>query len=452
MGVVAVLLAGCSDSKGQISVEKDVDNMKTQLLALQKQLDETKNELAQNKYVIQELEQVGSKPKVTGESVVNAASLNIRTGPGVEFEPIGTATLNTAVEVVDTSNPLWYKVKINVSNLTAKKEDYSTVYSDQNGDRFIIGSDYVNIIDKLNTSEELYVSSKYLVQNSTLVESTVPADPKNPFVYGLLFYDGSTAKILEEKIWNTMKEALIEKGYDGIEVTYVNRDTYKKDVENGKFDAVESAPGNFASINKNPDKPVLTVFAKTVDETTQKDHYSGIIIVNKNSGINDFEDLKGKKIVTGDTDSESGFKYQNYYLKTQEDINIEEEAQLKRDYSHQEILFLVASGKFDIGFVGDFVMTDPFHELDYAAEAVGVKVQDEQELKRLRDNIYQLPYRATMETIPNNPHAVTSELAKDQGFVDLLKKVVTDVYLNNKEGFDLTNANNEEYEFLKEFE
>lgn len=112
----------------------------------------------------------------------------------------------------------------------------------------------------------------------------------------------------------------------------------------------------------------------------------------------------------------------------------------------------MTSGKFDVGFVGDFVMTDPLHEMDYAAEAVGVKVKDDTAFKRLKDNVYQLPYKATMEPIPNNPHAVTAELAKDAEFVEKLKKVVTNVYLNNKEGFDLTDADNEEYEFLTEFE
>ncbi|MFJ7727877.1 PhnD/SsuA/transferrin family substrate-binding protein [Neobacillus sp. NPDC097160] len=456
--VVSVcLLTGCTtpfaSKSADRSLDKDLDGVKYQLLELQNQLEKTKNEVNRNKVLIQDMEQAANKPKSTGPQFVNATQLNIREGAGLQFEPIGTVTLGSIVDIVDTSNPLWYKVKIDVAGLTSTKDKNSIKYKDSNGDRFIISNKYENSFQQLNDSNQLYVSSKYLLQQQEANTGVnVPADPKKPFTYGLLFFDPQTAKVMEGKIWSELKDQLIDKGYDGIKVVYVNRETFKKDVANNKYDAVESAPSDFIGINKNPKKPVLSAFAKTVDETTRQDHYSGIIIVNRDSGINDFEDLVGKKIAVRDNFSESGFKYQNYYLKTQEDINIEKDAKLETGYYHQEILFKVSSGQIDAGFVGDFVMTDPLYELKWAADKVGVKVNTDQELQALREKVYILPYKGNFNPIPNNPHSLKADLAKDKEFVKKLNEIVTDVYIKNKEGFDLTTANNEEYEFLRQFE
>ena len=61
-----------------------------------------------------------------------------------------------------------------------------------------------------------------------------------------------------------------------------------------------------------------------------------------------------------------------------------------------------------------------------------------------------LPYNGSLNPIPNNPHSILTDLAKDQEFLNKLHKVVELIYADNKEGFDLTTANNTEYEFLRQ--
>ena len=287
------------------------------------------------------------------------------------------------------SSSTWLKVRFKTEGLTIKEEEGLITYSDANGERFKIYANQKEKFDQLNGAGELFVHGRFITQtvDSVVADTEVPENPKNPFIYGLTFFDNQTKEIMESKIWNALKSDLIEKGFDGIQVVSVNRETFAEDIQNNKYHAVENAPGDLVLANENPDKPLLTAFAKTVDETTRNSFYQGIVIVNKNSGINGFDDLTGRKIATGKEYSESGFKYQNYYLKTEEEIDIKEEATLVQDYSHQEILFVVASGKLDAGFVGDFVMTDPYHELQFAANQVGIELNSEEELKAIRENV-----------------------------------------------------------------
>lgn len=100
-------------------------------------------------------------------------------------------------------------------------------------------------------------------------------------------------------------------GYTGVVIRAMNRKTYIDDVKNFVFDAGESAPGQFAELNS--EKEYMRAFAK--DVINGETNYSGIIIVNKDSGTTDFKKLKGKNILTGKEYSESSCRYQKYYLK-----------------------------------------------------------------------------------------------------------------------------------------
>lgn len=457
LGAMAVLaLAACSNEEEVVTeavTKEDFKEIEAKLLTMQNELRQASTDLTRTEVKLYELEEAAQKPKVTGAQLVNAAELYVRAGAGTEHQPLAIALYNAKLEVVDSSSA-WYKVKISFEGLTKTEEENLIVYSDANGVKFKVYKNQLDTFNKLNESGQLYVHGHFITQTEDVVvaKTEVPANPKKPFVYGLTFYDFATKEIMEKKIWNAMQTDLTAKGFDGIQVVNVERDTFKEDMAAGKYQAVENAPGDLVIANENPSEPALIAFAKTVDETTRNDFYRGIVIVHKDSGITNFDDLKGRKIATGKEYSESGFKYQNYYLNKMEDINIKEEATLVQDYTHQETLFVVATGKLEAGFVGDFVLTDPYHELQYGASQVGVDLKSESQLNELREQVIVLPYDASMNVIPNNPHSLQAELAKDEAFLEKLHKVVELIYAENKEGFDLTEAKNEEYEFLREFQ
>lgn len=453
--LATVLLAGCIDEKESSSAEADSqsEQTKTTIVELQNNLTTTQNELVKMQVKLIELESSMNRPKVTGKQIVNASELYVRTGSGIEHAPVGIALYNAPIEVVDSTNA-WYKVKVNLEGLTVTEEEGLIIYSDKKGEKFKFYSNQKDLFEQLNSAGELYVHGNFITQTEDveLAKTTVPENPKNPFVYGLTFYDAPTKDIMEKKIWATLETDLRNKGFDGIKVTYIDRETFTEDMEKEMYDAVENAPGDLVKVNKQDEEPTLIVFGKTLDESTRNAHYRGIVIVNKDSGINDFDDLVGRKIATGKEYSESGFKYQNYYLKNAEGIDIQEEATLIQDYSHQEILFVVATGKLDAGFVGDFVLTDPYHELSSGASQVGLDLTSQAQLEELRKNVTTIPYDGSLNPIPNNPHSLRADLAADKTFIEKLHKVVEGIYLENKEGFDLTSATNDEYEFLRQFQ
>ena len=158
-------------------------------------------------------------------------------------------------------------------------------------------------------------------------------------------------------------------------------------------------------------------------------------------------DLKGKKVLTGKEYSESGYQYQKYFLKEMIGMDVEKDLDIVPDNYHQETLYKIATGEADAGFCGDFVMTDSYGDMKYSLKLSGIDLKSKEDLQKLRDNVIVLDM-SQMSPIPNNPHSVRSELATDKNFVNKLYQCVKKVYSENKEGYDLIDATNEEYSML----
>lgn len=358
--------------------------------------------------------------------------------------------MNMSVKVVDTSNPLWYSVELELSTYQAKKGKVFTVFSDRNGNE--VGQIENKFMDsnKPKTGIAYFLHSNYLSEQEVVVSTNAPEKPSNPFTYGLLFFDKKISEKLENDIWTELSEPLKKMGYDGVAVIPVTRKTFKDDVMSGKYDAVESAPGDFVSVNK--DGIQLEAFAKTVNKLNNSSSYTGLIIANKKSGIKSFEDIKGKTIYTNDTFSESGYKYQKYYLEKFHNINIENEKKVTNDFEHQEVFLKVATGEAEVGFVGDFVMfTDPLYRINVFAEPMGIQLTSDRQLEELRNNVVILSMDELSE-IPNNPHSITKALYGNKDLVNKLSTIVKKDYDNYREDFGLTDAISSEYDFLLEFE
>lgn len=382
---------------------------------------------------------------------VKAFALNIRQNQGTDLQPVGVLFQNALVEVVDTSNPIWYKVKLSMDGLNpVKKYKYTVKYANSEGQTVANIQKQFLKDGNLENGPYYYLHSSYLSERTIKVDKA-PSNPSNPFVYGLLFFDDNIKKVLEGQIWSNMKDELFAKGYDGIKVVPAYRKTFIDDVNAGKYDAVESSPGDFISANKNG--TFMKAFAKTVNKVDNSTSYSGIIIVNRNSGINSFEDLRGKTIYARSEYSESGYRYQKYFLKKFYDIDIEEDANVETGFGHQEVLLRVAKGEADAGFCGDFVMTTtPLYQFQWYTKKAGVVLETEEQLERMRDSVKWLRMDDAMPEIPNNPHSIKKELYNDRQFVDKLRKTMIKTYNEYKEEFGLTTAITAEYEQLREFE
>lgn len=433
--VMALTLIGCSKN----------DVADTEVLALKKEMQQISSEVQKlNTKLKDTTREIGNLESLipkqsTGEFTVTAARLNMRQAPNMDAEVMGTLNYGTKLNVIDTSNPLWYKVTIDLGGYIKENKDYSAMFK-LNGNVLEVKNNYLN---NLGT---FYVSSRYLNSGNIEVLQDIPKGEK-PFTYGLLFFDYETKKILENEIWQNMKSDLEGLGYTGVDVVPINRDTYEKDIKDGKFDAVESAPGQFAKvINENVS---MEAFAK--DVINGETNYSGIVIVNKNSGITDFKQIKGKTVLTGKELSESSYRYQKYYLEEVHGINVEKDLKLEKDNYHQVIFYKVATGEANIGFCGDFVMTDSYANMKESLNMSKIKLESKEELEKLRDNIIVLDMKE-LDPIPNNPHSIKSELYSNKTLVNKLYESVKNVYSKNKEGYDLTEANNKEYEMLVEFE
>ena len=410
-----------------------------QIAELQKQVNELKTNLNESNKKIDSLEKLMPK-KSAGTFTVIASELNIRQDASEELENIGTIRYGSKVNVVDTSNPLWYKVQLNLSDYKAKDDEYTKVYTKDDGTSMEIKKD---LLDKANT---VYLSSRYLTDGAIKKLVEVPEGNK-PFVYGLNFYDEETATLLESEIWSNMSEDLKKLGYTGVRVVMINRDEYDNNMKKGLYDAVESPPTQFAEIDKSDD--CHTVFAKDVINGTTS--YRGIIIANKESGIKNIKDLKGKKVLTGKEYSESGYQYQKYYLKEMEKIDVKKDLDIVPDNYHQETLYKVATGEADAGFCGDFVMTDSYGDMKYSLKLSGIDLKSKEDLEELRNNLVVFDL-SEMSPIPNNPHSLKNELANNKAFVNKLYNCVKTVYSENKEGYDLTEATDKEYSMLAEME
>ncbi len=434
--LIALGLVGCSSSDNikdteALRITQEMQQLSSEVDKLSRKLKETNNELSNLRTLIPQ--------KSNGTYTVTATRLNMRQDASSDLEAMGTLAYGTKIKVVDTSNPLWYKVSLDTKDYKKETKDYTTTLK-LGGNSMEVKSNYIKDIGTF------YVSSMYLSNQDVSEVKKAPVGD-NPFVYGLTFYDDQTGMLLGAEIWSNLEKELKQLGYTGVKVRMINRETYEDDIRNGVFDAVESAPGQFAKINKEND--YMKAFAKDVinDET----NYSGIIIVNKDSGITDFKQLKGKTVMTGKEYSESSYRYQQYYLKEIHNIDIEKDLKLEKDNYHQVIFHDVATGKADIGFCGDFVMTNSFGDMKASLAMSKINLESKEELEKLRDNVLVLNMKE-LAPIPNNPHSIKSDLASNKNIVNKLYECVKSVYSNNKEGYDITEANNQEYEMLTEIE
>lgn len=434
-GSILLGLTGCS-----INNVKDTEAHEIQLemITLKKEVEKLSRRLKETNSEIESLRGI-IPSKTTGTYSVTATKLNMRQDASSELESMGTIDYGTKINIVDTSNPLWYKVSLDVNFYEGETKDYTTVLKSDTNSIEVKN----NYLDTINT---FYVSSLYLTSDNveTIIETPVG---ERPFVYGLNFFDKETGMLLASEIWSNMQGELQALGYTGVVVRAMNRETYIDDVKNSVFDAVESAPGQFAELNS--EKEYMRAFAK--DVINGETNYSGIIIVNKDSGITDFKKLKGKNVLTGKEYSESSYRYQKYYLKEIEGIDIEKDLKLQKDNYHQEIFYKVATGEVDAGFCGDFVMTNTFGDMKYSLNMSKIELKSKEELEDLRDNIIVLDM-SELAPIPNNPHSVKVELASNPDFVNKLYNCVKKVYGQNKEGYDIASAINEEYEMLNDIE
>ena len=429
---MAISFVGCSKS------DDSANEQQQQIANLQKEVDALKVSLDESNKKVDDLEKLMPK-KTTGTFTVTASELNIRQDASEELENIGTIKYGSKVNVIDTSDPLWFKVSLDLGGYKEKDDKYTKVYTKDDGSSMEIKKD---LLEKAKTT--VYLSSRYLTDGAVTKLVKAP-EGENPFIYALNFYDDETAALLESEIWSNMSKDLEKLGYTGVKVIMLNRDKYDqytKDPAYG-YDAVESPPAQFAKANK--DEEYQTVFAKDVIDNTTS--YRGIIIANKNSGIKDFKDLKGKKVLTGKEYSESGYQYQKYFLKEMIGMDVEKDLDIVPDNYHQETLYKIATGEADAGFCGDFVMTDSYGDMKYSLKLSGIDLKSKEDLQKLRDNVIVLDM-SQMSPIPNNPHSVKSELATDKNFVNKLYQCVKKVYSENKEGYDLIDATNEEYSML----
>lgn len=434
--LMALGLVGCSSSSDM----KDVDalTMSQEIKQLSSEVDKLSRKLKESDAELAKLVELIPQ-KSTGTYIVTATRLNMRQDASTDLEAIGTIAYGTKLNIVDTSNPLWYKVELDITGYTQEAKDYETLLNFE-GNSLEIKNSYMSNVNSF------YVSSKYLSNQEVEAVNEAPIGDR-PFVYGLTFYDDQTAMLLASEIWTNLENELKALGYTGVKVTFINRNTYEDDIRNGVYDVVESAPGQFAKINS--EKEYMQVFAK--DIINGETNYRGVIIVNKDSIITSPKQLKGKIVLTGKEYSESSYNYQKYYLKEIHNIDIEKDLKLEKDNYHQEIFYKVASGEAEVGFCGDFVMTNSFGDMKSSLAMSKINLESKEELEKLRDNVIILDMNE-LAPIPNNPHSIKSELSSNQGLVDKLYESVKKIYSNNKEGYDITNANNEEYEMLAEIE
>jgi ABC-type phosphate/phosphonate transport system substrate-binding protein len=445
VSMVLAVLVLCSSIIGLLNYvsfrkhTKDISVLKEKNLSLETELMNSNSSIKKLNRELQ-VTKMMIPPKTAGAFYVTATELNVRIQPSTDNESIGTVAYGTKIDVIDTSNPLWYKLRINTSGFQLKKESNITLLLSGQGKAFTFKNSFIDD-NKLKNGDTYYVSSKYVTERVVIAPANDVPKGEKPFTYGILFYDDATKLLLEKAIWDKMKGKLMELGYTGVNVTPVNRKTLVEDIRKGTFDAVESASGQFAEANRG--NRFMEVFAKNViDDSTS---YSGIVLVNKNSGITDFSSLKGKKVLAYNKESESGFRYQRSLLRD-EGIDVEKDLKLEMGDYHQVIFYKVAKGQADAGFVGDFIMTDSYEKMKESLQKSKIEIT-KGEFEDLKANILALTFKGA-KPIPNNPHAVKENIFKDREMVKALFDCVKQIYQTNKENYDIVDAVSKEYEFL----
>jgi phosphonate transport system substrate-binding protein len=175
-------------------------------------------------------------------------------------------------------------------------------------------------------------------------------------------------------------------------------DTFEKQVKDGELDLAFSNPLVYAQLKKTSDLAPLGLAAEKKGGT----RFRGVIVVRKDSGIDDLRALKGKRLIFVDEDSLGGYIAQALLLKKQG-------FDLGRDFV-----------KLPFAKKHDNVTMAVFNK---AAEAGGIREDD---LEKMKDKIdlSQLKILAYTEYFPNWPLFATPRLspaARDATKAALLK-------------------------------
>lgn len=413
--------------------------------------------------------ELSKKPRNLGYKTVTASDLNIRQDASENLEPIGIMIQNSVVEAVDTSNTLWYKVKLDLSKLIqTDKKDISgrVLYTNSNGE----GVCYINpkyIKDgHLSLGDQYYLFRKYLDDAANkYVYTEPPADSKHPFVYGIQFYSEEFAKTLKSELWKELSDKLIQRGYDGIKIEYADRKNVVDNMQNNYYQVVETPPIELARATMNNDN--YLPFVKLVNKVNNSSEYTGVFVVNTNSNIKTPADIKGKKICFTNTSSASGYIIQKYYLKKIYNIDIDKDCTIvtkkniyeeSKDeaFQHDEIPLVVASGYADVGFCGDFVLTtEVFGDfknylnnklLPYSV----VGIDDENKLEKYFDDNVKVLNLLDIPPLTNNPQSMSKDLWQDDQFMKSFKSVVENTYKIYNEQYGIIDADKGEYTLAKE--
>lgn len=465
--MLAVVMVTCV--AGFWSYNNFVKTQETNMYVEQNDYKILKDKFQQLNVKNQQMEESLNKPRSLGYKSIKTSQLNIRQDASVNLEPVGVFVQNNIINVVDTSNPLWYKIDINLSGLTAtdKKDNLGRVLFTNSTGKDVC---YINpkfIKDgNLTLGGQYYLNSNYLSESSEqYIFTATPQNPQKPFVYGILFYDSQFGKTLESELWKNLSSVLIQKGFDGIKVEYADRNKVVDKMKNNYYQVVETPPIELsrATIDNNNYIP----FLKLVNKANESSEYTGVIIADKNSNIKTPSDLKGKKICFTDTSSASGYLIQKFYLKNKYKIDIDKDCtivtkkEIYKDaendkFQHDEIPLVVAKGYVDAGFCGDFVLTTEGYGnfknylnnklLPYSV----VGIDNDEKLKKYFDGTVKILNFVGENPLTNNAHSMTKELYKDDTFVNQLKSAVSNTYKLYNEEFGITDADKGEYGFAKE--
>jgi len=155
------------------------------------------------------------------------------------------------------------------------------------------------------------------------------------------------AKEMVVKKFNPLAKYLSEKtGYD-IEVRVGSSyDEHIQYVGRNKVDIAYMGPASFVNmVTAYSEKPVLARL-----EVKGNAFFQGNIVVHKNSGINNIQDLKGKRIAFGDPNSTMSYIVPHHMLHS---AGVFEDKTGKHQflYSHNNVALGVLSGDFDAGAI-----------------------------------------------------------------------------------------------------
>jgi phosphate/phosphite/phosphonate ABC transporter binding protein len=132
-------------------------------------------------------------------------------------------------------------------------------------------------------------------------------------------------------------------------VIYPTYDDFVKEVESGNVQFALINASGFARIWRDGADVRYLVTSLRQFGDKQRDYYKGYIIVRKDSGINTFMDLKGKKFAFVNDDSSSGYKAPVDYMKS---LNLDPKTFFKKYFfmgDHDEVMKAIANKAVDGG-------------------------------------------------------------------------------------------------------